>query len=436
LHKILATLSHHPTASVPLASRTSSEAQGIYRFWSNSTVMPETILQGHIDRTVVRAQRYQTVLSIQDSTDLDFTSHPHTEGLGYLNQTQQQGIKVHNCFAVSDSGEPLGVLHQHTWVREAPPLPKKERSAQQRRRNQPIEEKESYRWLTTLSAAEAQVAERVHLVQVADREADIFELFAHPRALNSDLLIRVKTNRRIQQEWGKLFTALAQAPVMGELTVEVRRTPDRPARLAQVQLRALQVTLEVPEHLARQRPELQPITLNALWVEEIGTPSDGGKPIRWKLLTTLPLETYAQACQYVRWYSYRWLIERFHFTLKSGCQVEALQLQHRDRLLKALATYSIVAWRLMAMTYLARLTPDVSCEVILNPEEWRLLRRRFAPKSRAKKPPTLHQAMVWMAQLGGFLARKRDGEPGLKTLWRGYTALHLMLDGARLVGKT
>jgi hypothetical protein len=188
--------------------------------------MPETILQGHIERTVVRAQGYQTVLSIQDSTDLDFTSHPHTEGLGYLNQTQQQGIKVHNCFAVSDSGEPLGVLHQHTWVREAPPLPKKERSAQQRRRNQPIEEKESYRWLTTLSAAEAQVAERVHLVQVADREADIFELFAHPRALNSDLLIRVKTNRRIQQEWGKLFTALAQAPVMGELTVEVRRTPD------------------------------------------------------------------------------------------------------------------------------------------------------------------------------------------------------------------
>ncbi len=143
---------------------------------------------------------------------------------------------------------------------------------------------------------------------MADRDADIFELFAPPRALNSHRLIRVKTNRRIQQEWGKLFTALAQAPVMGELTVEVKRTPDRPARLAQVQLRTLQVTLEVPEHLARQRPDLQPMTLNALWVEEIGTPRDGGKPICWKLLTTLPLETYAQACQYVRWYSYRWLI--------------------------------------------------------------------------------------------------------------------------------
>lgn len=251
-------------------------------------------------------------------------------------------------------------------------MAQKDRANHQRHRNQPIEEKESYRWLTTLTAAEAQVAERVHLVQVADREADIFELLAQPRAPPSDLLIRVKTNRRIRQEWGKLFTALAQAPVLGELTVEGHRTPEREARTAQVQLRALPVTLEVPQHLARPRPDLQPITLNALWVEEIGIPRDGGQPIRWKLLTTLPLENYSQACQDVRWYSYRWLIERFHFTLKSGCQLEALQLQHRDRLLKALATYSMVAWRLMAMTSCARLTPEGSCEVILQPEEWHL----------------------------------------------------------------
>ena len=398
--------------------------------------MPETILQGHIEGTVHRAQRCQTVLSIQDSTDLNFTSHPHTQGLGYINQTRQQGIKVHNCFAVSESGEPLGMLHQKTWVRETPPTPKKSRPAHQQNQNRPIEEKESYRWLTTLSAAETQVAERVHLVQVADREADIFELFAQPRALHSDLLIRVQTNRQIRQEWGKLFTALEQSPVLGAFTVEVHRTPERAARTADVQLRALQVTLEVPKHLARHHCDLQPVTLNALWVEELGHPSDGGKPIRWKLLTTLPLETYAQARQYVRWYSYRWLIERFHFTLKSGCQLEALQLQHRERLLKALATYSIVAWRLMSITYLARLTPDSSCEVILQPPEWRLLRRRFAPKSRAKHPPTLHQAVVWIAQLGGFLARKHDGAPGLKTLWRGYTVLQQMLEGAQLVGKT
>jgi hypothetical protein len=421
---------------VPLASQSSSEAQSIYRFWSNPKVTTEAILKGHIDGTVARARSCETVLSIQDSTDLDFTSHPQTGGLGYLNQTQQQGIKVHSCFAVSGQGEPLGLLHQHTWVREHPPVKKKDRSAQERHQNKPIEAKESYRWLTTLTAAEAQLSEAVQLVQVADREADIFELFAQPRQANSELLIRVKTNRTLKQAWGNLFTALAQAPVLGDLQVEVRRTPQRPARRAQVQLRALHVTLAVPEYLARQKPSLQPVELNALWVEEIGSPADGGKPICWKLLTTLPLESYAQACQYVRWYSYRWLIERFHFTLKSGCKLEELQLQHRDRLLKALATYSIVAWRLMAMTYQARLTPEASCEAILQPHEWQLLRRKFAPKSRAKTPPTLHQAMLWIARLGGFLARKGDGEPGLKTLWRGYTKLHHMLEGAYLGTKT
>ncbi|MGC1527681.1 MAG: IS4 family transposase, partial [Phormidesmis sp.] len=137
-----------------------------------------------------------------------------------------------------------------------------------------------------------------------------------------------------------------------------------------------------------------------------------------------------------RWYSYRWLIERYHFTLKSGCKIEDLQLQHRHRLLKALATYSIVAWRLMTMTYQARLTPDVSCEVIFTPTEWKLLRRRFVPKSRSKKPPTLHQATRWLARLGGFQDRKGDGEPGIKTLWRGYTKLQHLLEGAQLAEKT
>ncbi len=122
-------------------------------------------------------------------------------GIGYLNQTQQQGIKVHNCFAVSGEGEPLGILAQHSWVREAAPQPKKGRKPG-KVNQKPIEEKESYRWLTTLSASEAKVSEQLHLVQVADREADIFELFAQPRQVNSDLLIRVKVNRQVKQDLG------------------------------------------------------------------------------------------------------------------------------------------------------------------------------------------------------------------------------------------
>lgn len=410
-----------------------AQSQGAYRFWSNQKVTFEGILKGHIEGTVSRASECQTVLSIQDTTDLDYTSHPHTEGLGFINQTNQQGIKVHSCFAVSGAGAPLGLLHQHCWVRPDPPVQKKAPNKVPNAQR-PIEEKESYRWLTTLTAAEATLAGQVQLVQVADREADIFELFSVPRQRHSELLIRAKSNRKVKHELGRLIPTLNQAPILGQMTVELARNPQRAARIAPLQMRALAVTIEVPKHLPHPA-QFKPLELNAILVEETVLPADGSQPIRWMLLTTLPIETFEQVCQCVRWYSYRWLIERFHYTLKSGCGVEDLQLQTRDRLLKALATYNIVAWRLMAITYQARLTPDVSCEAFLHPEEWRLLRRRFVPKSRSKKPPTLRQAILWIAQLGGFLDRKRDGHPGLKTLWRGFSKLSHLLEGAQLAHK-
>lgn len=435
LHQIVETLSHAPNASVPEATKNASDAQSIYRFWSNPKVTVGAIVNSHIDGTIARSSSCKTVLAIQDTTDLNFTSHPATVGLGYLNQTQQQGIKVHSTFGVSGAGEPLGLLGQDCWVREQAPKPKKGRKAAERNRHKPIEEKESYRWIKCLRSAESKVAPETQLVHIADREADIFELFAQPRAANSELLIRVKNNRQVKHELGKLFPTLAHSPVLGEMTVTVRRTPRRPERRARVAIRAIPVTIEVPVDLAKRKPELVPLELNALLVEEVTPPADGGKPICWKLLTSLPLDSFEQAGGAVRWYSYRWLIERFHFTLKSGCKIEELQLQQCDRLLKALATYSIVAWRLMAMTYKARLTPDISCEVIFTPQEWKLLRRRFVPMSRSKKPPTLHQATNWLARLGGFQGRKGDGEPGIKTLWRGYTKLQHLIEGTQLAKK-
>lgn len=184
-------------------------------------------------------------------------------------------------------------------MREQPPVKKKDPN-KVKNSEKPIEEKESYRWLTALSAAEARVSERIQLVQVADREADIFELFARPRQANSELLIRIKTNRRVKHELGRLFPTMSQAPVLGELSVEIDRTPQRPARTARVQVRAMLLTIEVADYVAQQKPHLKPLELNALWVEETSVPADGGKPISWKLLTSLPIEHFEQTAQAVR----------------------------------------------------------------------------------------------------------------------------------------
>ena len=193
LRQIVETLSHAPNASVPEATKSASEAQSIYRFWSNPKVTTAAILNSHIDGTTERSRRCETVLAIQDTTDLNFTSHRATAGLGYLNHTQQQGIKVHSTFGVSGAGEPLGLLGQASWVREQPPQPKKGRKASEQPGHKPIEEKESFRWLESLRGAESKVAAGTQLVHMGDREADIFELFAQPRVANSELLIRVKT---------------------------------------------------------------------------------------------------------------------------------------------------------------------------------------------------------------------------------------------------
>ncbi|NEO95417.1 MAG: hypothetical protein F6K56_36620 [Moorea sp. SIO3G5] len=183
LRKTLVVLSEHPGETVPKASGNASNCPFIYRFWSNEKVTRTQILASHKEGVVRRCVEAGVVLAIQDTTDLEYTTHEATKGLGYINQTLQQGIKVHSCIAVSAKGKPLGLLHQQSWTRKHRSGLKKER------KKKAIQEKESYRWLETVKGAEEGLAEKAKLIHVADREADIFELFAQKRSANSELLI-------------------------------------------------------------------------------------------------------------------------------------------------------------------------------------------------------------------------------------------------------
>jgi Transposase Tn5 dimerisation domain len=268
---------------------------------------------------------------------------------------------------------------------------------------------------------------------------------------------------------------IEQSPLLSTRPVQLPRHPNRAAREVSLELRAMTMTLEVPA----QHPEaksFEAIPVNVLLVEEANTrkkkvnpkkavepqnppvkagsssqdnaktskgTNDGKQkaeqahePIRWLLLTSLPIETAEQAWQIVDWYTYRWGIERFHYVLKQGCSVEDLQLSYKQRLCNAIATYSIVSCRLLGLMETSRQSPQQSCECLLLREEWRVLKRKFQPKNRSAKPPTLAQVVVWIAQLGGFMARKGDGLPGVKTLWRGLSKLHDLLEGVQLAPKT
>ena len=166
-------------------------------------------------------------------------------------------------------------------------------------------------------------------------------------------------------------------------------------------------------------------------------PPSGERAIAWLLLTTLEVTSFEQAERCLRWYSYRWLIERYHYTLKSGCRLEQLQLETADRLERALATYAIVAWRLLWLTYEARIHPSESIEGVLPAHYWIALYCHMHQTTvLPEKPPSLADCVRWIARLGGFLGRKSDGEPGVKTLWLGLQRVHDMASIWQLLSKS
>jgi hypothetical protein len=164
--------------------------------------------------------------------------------------------------------------------------------------------------------------------------------------------------------------------------------------------------------------------LHAILLREEDPVPDVDEPIEWLLLTNTPVASFAEAQQVVEWYCCRWQIEVFHKVLKSGCRVEECRLQTADRLYNWVALMSVIAWRLHWMTYIHRCQPDLPCTAVLTTIEWKALYTRIHKSTQwPDTVPTVHQAVRWIAQLGGFLGRKSDGEPGVTTLWRGWLRL-------------
>jgi hypothetical protein len=156
-------------------------------------------------------------------------------------------------------------------------------------------------------------------------------------------------------------------------------------------------------------------------------------------LTSLPVESVEEAFEKVQWYKCRWLIERFHYILKNGCQIEKVRLEDVERIKRLISINSIVAWRIGWITYEGSNNSKESCEKILSNEEWALLYCVVnETQDIPKRPPTIEEAVIMIAKLGGFRARKSDGNPGVKVIWRGLQKLSSIMIGwqmARLVSQ-
>lgn len=429
LSKLLEVLTENPSSSIPEACESLAGTKAAYRFFDNDRIEAKEIQTGFIKSTVERIKRHELVLIDNDSTGFNFSSHKSLKGAGVLRNFQARGLIMHSCLAITPEAEPLGLLYQNIWGRKPEDYGKRNQRAKL-----PIEKKESYVWIESLQQVQKLLPASTKGIIICDRGSDIFDVFAQPLNNNCELLIRAAHNRHLENDSERLFEKLSNVPRIGTMEVAIARSNGNKKRIASLEIHVTSVSLQVPA--SRKKENLKPIKITAIMAKETNPPSDINNPIDWKLLTTMSVQSSEDAEQCIQWYAKRWLIERYHYALKSGCNIEKLQLEDASRMERAISVYSIVAWRLMRLTYLARTNPDASCDQELEKEEWEAL-CCFVHKIKnpPKDPPTIKQAIDMIAKLGGFLGRKHDGHPGIKVIWRGLRRLEDITETYRILGK-
>jgi hypothetical protein len=424
---LLDRLSSKPTLSIPAACNGWSETLGAYRFFDNERVTPDQLLQPHYDATIERIRLCPVVLIPQDTTEFNLTRRQEKVG-GPLSAETHWGVHDHVSLAVSPQRLALGVVQSHVWARDPDDFHKRKQA-----RYKPIEDKESLRWLEGYRCAcrVAAAAPGTQIVSLSDSEGDIYECFSEAAKVEgpkAEWIVRACQDRSLNEETaGKLSKAAAAGPILGTLTIEVSERPDqshdgskrrqkRSARTAKVSVQSCSVTLQAPWRPGNQ-PKLTDVKINAVLVREIDPPADE-PAIEWLLLTSLPVETFAQACTVISYYTCRWEIEVFFRVLKSGCLIQELQLETVKRFENCLTLYLIVAWRVLFAMRLGRDCPEMPCEAVFAPEEWRSVYQITKGKP-ATTMPSLGEVLTMIAGLGGYLNRKGDGPPGPQTIWIG-----------------
>ncbi len=409
---IINNISNQPGSSIPKQNENWYGAKATYEFFKNEEVSLFSLQQAISSYGGSLIGDVGQLLIAHDFCQISYYDL-QAEGLGYLANKDGRGIITYNSIAISEDGIPLSLLYQQSFTR-----PIEELGKAKQRKQTAYEDKESYHWYKGITAVNEQLGSSIRKIHIADREADIYELFFCAYEPGTELLIRAKHNRKLKQG-GELWDAVSARDVAGKVMLEI---PDKTGKKRvgiEVEVRYSNVELLRPKASSNQYDSVE---MTAIELKQVSPKQDWQEePLHWKLLTTLAISTVADALQCVKWYCYRWLIERFHYVLKSGTKIEELQLQQASSLQKAVHVYSIAAMRIMQLVYQSRQTPNVSCEVVLTKEQWSVLYMLINKTPvLPDKPPTLGEAVYWIGRLGGHLGRKSDGPPGLKTVWLGY----------------
>jgi hypothetical protein len=447
LEEVLSALGERPTASIPAACGGYADMLAAYRFFDNEKVTFERVLASHCQRTRERVAAQKVVLLVQDTTELDFTRPEQPmEGAGFLDGSSRRGAFLHPLVAFTPDGTPLGACWAKVWTREEP-VDESRTEYEHRRKHRPLEEKESVRWIEGLQQAR-EVAEQSPTTQcicIADSEADIFELFSEPRGERPvEWIVRACQDRAVvptatleesdsSETARHLRAAVEKQPALFVQEIQVRgrrteyacdrgqRRQPRESRQTQVEVRAATVVLRGPH---RPGVKLSDTAVNVVQVREVAPP-DGDVAVEWLLITTLPIGTLDEVRAIVAYYTVRFLIEVLFRVLKSGCRVEERRFEHIERMLPCVAIYLIVAWRTLMVCRLGRSCPDLDCEAVFDPAEWKSVWMAVKRHPPPRRPPRLREMLPLIAQLGGYVNYpNRKDPPGPQTVWLGLQRMY------------
>lgn len=437
-NKILEDLFVSSSRSIRQISKDESSAKGTYRFLSNDRVSEEDIVN-NLATNCVAACKGKYVLCIQDSSEINLSSHSNRikkdENIGTTNAKGEKGLgfMIHPSLVV-DAVEciPYGYADVKIWNR-----PLELKSKFEREYNKlPIEEKESYKWLEVSKNTKAVLKDIVEgMVIVQDREGDIYEQFATIPDEKTDLLIRARTNRRLKDDT-KLFSCFSDQAAQGsyEITVDACQKKKRPKRTAIIEVRYKAITIKKTD--ATSKGVAKEVDLFLIEAKEINY-TDTDK-ICWRLLTTIPINSFELAIMCINWYSWRWTIEEvFKILKKEGYNIEASELEYASSVRKLCLMIMEVTIKLFLMR-LAYTVPeiDVSADTCFTEEEQEYMEHQIKAvegKTQKQKNPYTNKDLkryVWLiARLGGWKGYESKRRPGITTLWVGIKHFKLGMQG-------
>jgi hypothetical protein len=400
-----------------------AEREGAYDWLENASVDGDAVIAAMGAACARRCAEHRYVFVAVDGTSLTLEDGTGgTKGFGAVGtyEAGARGLKAIDALAISPNGVPLGCCALRWWARTRKP---KKRPSYER----PTREKETQHWLDAIDDANERLATHAPSTRAwfqLDREGDSWNRLEHLAQSGRLFTVRSNRNRRVCTPRGRSFlrdVLMRQRPC-GSYLLEVPAGAHRAERLARMTIRTTVVTLELCDKKTHRR---WPRAVTAVWVRESGTTPRGEKPIEWLLLTNYVVDGADAARLVVFGYAQRWRIEDFHKTWKSGvCDVESTQLRARSHVIKWATLLAAVAARIERLKHLARETPDAPASVELSDAEIQatiLLKRRQKKRTEVvpDSMPTIAQATLWIAQLGGYTGKSSGGPPGSITIGRG-----------------